>query len=252
MLENTKKKGEIMEELDLKELFNIFWSRRVYIAIITAIFFMIGVIYTFIFVTPDYESTTTVILAQSTSKTTETGEAGTITTTDLTLNQKLVSTYSELIKSKNILSEVINNLQIDKTEANLKNHISVSAVKDTDLIKIKVTDENPKTAKTIAAEVANVFIDKVANGVYHINNVQVWDKAEVPTSPYNINHAKDLSLFIFIGIVVSAVYALVANMLDTTVKSQEDIEKKIGLSVLTTIPICDFDYTLEKLKGGRK
>ena len=68
-----------MEELDLKELFNIFWSRRVYIAIITAIFFIIGIIYTFIFVTPDYESTTTIILAKSTEATEETE---TITTTD--------------------------------------------------------------------------------------------------------------------------------------------------------------------------
>ena len=241
-----------MEELDLKELFNIFWSRRVYITIITAIFFMIGVIYTFIFVTPDYESTTTVILAQSSSKTSETGETETITATDLTLNQKLVSTYSELIRSKNILSDVINHLQIDKTELNLKNHISVSAVKDTDLIKIKVTDENPEMARMIASEVANVFIDKVANGVYHINNVQVWDKAETPTTPYNINHVKDLIIFIFIGIVVSAVYALVANMLDTTVKSKEDIEKKLELSVLTTIPLCDFDFNFKQTKGGRK
>lgn len=239
-----------MEELDLKELFNIFWSRRVYIAIITAIFFIIGIIYTFIFVTPDYESTTTIILAKYSETT---GETETITTTDLTLNQKLVSTYSELIKSKNILNDVINHLQINKTVGGLRNAITVSAVKDTDLIQIKVTDADPEVAQTIASEIADVFIEKVANGVYNINNVQVWDKAEVPTSPYNINHMKDLVIFIFIGVVVAAVYALVANMLDTTVKSKEDIEKKVGVSVLTTIPICDFDFDYKAaMRGGRK
>lgn len=239
-----------MEELDLKELFNIFWSRRVYIAIITAIFLVIGIIYTFIFVTPDYESTTTIILAKSATTTTD--EEETITTTDLTLNQKLVSTYSELIKSKNILRDVINRLQINKTEASLRNNIAVSAVKDTDLIQIKITDPNPEMARRIAVEIADVFIDKVANGVYNINNVQVWDEAETPTGPYNINHAKDVIIFIFIGIVVSAVYALIANMLDTTVKSKEDIEKKLGVSVLTEIPLCDFDYNFKQTKGGRK
>ena len=90
-----------MEELDLKELFNMFWSRKVIIAIITAIFMVIGIIYTFVFVTPDYQSRTTIILAQSASKSagTATEPEATITTNDLTLNQKLVSTYSELIKS---------------------------------------------------------------------------------------------------------------------------------------------------------
>ncbi len=243
-----------MEELDLKELFNIFWSRKIQIGIIIAIFLVIGFIYTFVFVKPDYASTTTVILAQSSSATTgtETG-SDTITANDLTLNQKLVSTYSELLTSPRILSEVISNLRIDRTEASLKNSITVSAVEDTDLIQIRVTDASPETAKRIAEEVARVFIEQVANGVYKINNVQVWDEAEVPTEPYNINHGKDLVIFLFIGIVIGVVYALIANMLDTTVKSKEDIEKKLGLSVLTTIPICDFDLSMKTVnKGGRK
>lgn len=243
-----------MEELDLKELFNIFWSRKIQIGIIIAIFLVIGFIYTFAFVKPDYASTTTVILAQSTTTTPGTDNGSdTITANDLTLNQKLVSTYSELIKSPRILSEVISNLHLSKSEEALKGSITVSAVEDTDLIQIRVTDAEPETAKRIAEEIARVFIEQVANGVYKINNVQVWDAAEVPTEPYNISHAKDLVIFLFIGIVLGVVYALIANMLDTTVKSKEEIEKKLGLSVLTTIPICDFDLSMKTVsKGGRK
>lgn len=242
-----------MEELDLKELLNIFWSRRLYIIVIVAIFVVIGVIYSYIFVTPKYQSATTIILAKSSTSTTGNNSGDTITTTDLTLNQKLVSTYTELIKSKNILSEVISNLKIQKTEADLKNNITVSAVKDTDLIKITVADVKPEVAQRIASEIADIFIEKVANGVYNINNVQVWDKAEVPTSPYNVNHLKDLVIFAFIGAVIAVIYALIANMLDTSVKNKEDVEKKIGLSVLTTIPLCDFDANFTKMsKGGKR
>lgn len=242
-----------MEELDLKELLNIFWSRRLYILVIVAIFIVIGVIYSYIFVTPKYQSATTIILAKSSTSSTGNNSGDTITTTDLTLNQKLVSTYTELIKSKNILSEVISNLKIQKTEADLKNNITVSAVKDTDLIKITVADVKPEVAQRIASEIADIFIEKVANGVYNINNVQVWDKAEVPTSPYNVNHLKDLVIFAFIGVVISVIYALIANMLDTSVKNKEDVEKKIGLSVLTSIPLCDFDTSFTKMsKGGKR
>ena len=52
-----------MEELDLKELFEIFWSKKVQIILIVLIFAVIGVIYTMGFVTPVYTSSTTLVLA---------------------------------------------------------------------------------------------------------------------------------------------------------------------------------------------
>lgn len=237
-----------MEELDLKELINMFWTRKLQILIIVAIFLIIGLVYSYLYVEPEYTATTTVILAQSAT----TDDSETITSNDLTLNQKLVSTYSTLIKSDNVLDEVIRNLNIDKTASSLKNNISVSSVDDTDLIQISVTDSNPELASRIATEVVNVFIEKVANGVYKINNAQVWDAAETPTAPSNINHTRDIIIFIFAGLVVSAIYVLIANMLDTTVKSKDDVEKKIGLTVLTTIPLCDFDANVNKRRGGRR
>ena len=83
-----------MEELDLKELFSMFWTRKVYIILITLIFVVIGAIYSYVFVAPKYMSYTTLLLATSSE---DTNKSSTITTTDITLNNNLVSTYSELI-----------------------------------------------------------------------------------------------------------------------------------------------------------
>ena len=240
-----------MEELDLKELFSMFWAKIIQIALLIAIFIVIGFIYSFVLLEPKYQSTTSILLAGSSSS--QDGENTGITSTEMTLNKSLVSTYSELIKSKNILSEVIENLGIDKSEGGLKANISVSEVEDTDLIQISVVDADPTLAQRIAKEIAIVFIEKVANGVYKINNAQVWDAAEVPEVPYNINHAKDLLIFAAAGLVVACIYVLIANMLDTTVKSKEDIERKLGLTVLTSMPLCDFKNTeTRKSKGGRR
>ena len=240
-----------MEELDLKELFSIFWAKKLHIALLIAIFIVIGFIYSFVLLEPKYQSTTSILLAGSSSS--QDGENTGITSTEMTLNKSLVSTYSELIKSKNILSEVIENLGIDKSEGGLKANISVSEVEDTDLIQISVVDADPTLAQRIAKEIAIVFIEKVANGVYKINNAQVWDAAEVPEVPYNINHAKDLLIFAVAGFVIACIYVLIANMLDTTVKSKEDIERKLGLTVLTSMPLCDFKNTeTRKSKGGRR
>ena len=237
-----------MEELDLKELFNMFWTRKVHIILITLIFMVVGIIYSYVFVSPVYMSYTTLVLATA-SESTSTSE--TITTTDITLNNNLVSTYSELIKSKTVLRQVIDNLGISRSEDSLKNAVSVSAVKSTQLIEIDVTDANPTEAKMIADEIAKVFSSKVSE-IYNINNVHVVDEAEVSDVPYNINHMKDLVIFAFIGIVVACIYVLIANMLDTTVKTQEDVEKKLGLTVLTTIPLNNFDEPTRNTRGGRK
>ena len=198
-----------------------------------------------------YTSSTTLVLAAS-DKTTETNkQAGTITTTDVTLNSKLVATYSELVKSKNVLRQVISNLGIKVNEEDLKNNITVSSVKETELIEITVSDENASYAAKIANEIAKVFTAKVGE-IYNINNVHVVDEAEVSTNPSNINHTKDIVIFAFIGIVISVMYVLIANMLDTTVKTQEDIEKAIKIPVLANIPIYNMEMENLRKKGGRK
>ncbi len=236
-----------MEELDLKQLVNIFWNKRLQIISIILIFLIIGVIYTFMFITPKYKSYTSLVLAKSDNVSEEVKDTSTITQTDITLNQKLVSTYSELIKSKNVLREVIKNLNINEDEESLKGNITVSAVKDTELIQITVTNYYPDRASDIANEIAKVFTKKVGE-IYHINNVYIVDEAESSYIPYNINHIKDILIFIVIGFVVSISYVLIVNLLDITIKTAEDVEKQLEVTVLASIPVLKDDT--RKMKGG--
>lgn len=91
-----------MEEIDLKEIFLMFWKKKVEIILIIAIFAVIGYIYTTVFTTPMYTSSTTLVLAGTNNETAEGGQDS-ITTTDLTLNSKLVSTYSHLVKRNKVV-----------------------------------------------------------------------------------------------------------------------------------------------------
>lgn len=235
-----------MEEIDLKEFIMLFWNKKVSIILITIIFMFIGIIYSVGFITPKYTSSTTLLLATSESSNSKTN---TITTSDITLNSKLVSTYSELVKSKNVTRQVISNLGIDETEDELRDSITVSSVKDTELIKISVTDKNATNAYNIANEIAKVFTQKVSE-IYNINNVQILDQAEISTTPSNINHAKDVIMFTFVGLFVAIVFVLVANMLDTTIKSSEEVEKLCNVPVIASIPLYSFE--IAKNKGGKR
>ena len=238
-----------MEELDLKELLGIFWAKKAQIILLIAIFLVIGFIYSYVFLTPEYQSVTSILLAKS-NTTTNDGTTPAMTTSEITMNQQLVSTYSALVTSESVINQVISNLKINKTVADLENNIKVTAQDDTEIIQIAVVDQDPEMARKIANEVANVFINKIAKEYYNMDNVYVVDEAKTPEVPYNINHIKDLIIFAGIGFVIACVYVIVAYMLDTTVKSKEDIEKKLGLTVLTEMPI--YESSVKKAKGGRR
>lgn len=236
-----------MEELDLKELFNIFWNKKLQIVLIVTIFMLVGIIYTLGFTTPKYTSTAKLILAGSGSGSSETSQ---ITQSDINMNSKLISTYSEIVKMNPVIREVKENLGTNLDEKVLKNSIKVTSLKGTEVIQITVTYANPTDAAKIANEVANVFVEKIPE-IYNINNVQVVEEAEPDNTPSNINHLKDFVIFTFIGIVVSVGYVLVLNMLDATVKTAEDIEKEFKLPVLASVPIFDVEIKRAK-RGGRR
>lgn len=234
-----------MEELDLKELFNIFWQRKLEIILIIIISIVIGAVYSYAILKPQYTSYTTLLLTQVTDSKSEDNTS--ISQTDINLNSKLVSTYSDIITSASVLEEVIDGLGIKNlNEETLKNSIKVSTKTDTEMLKITVTNENPNYAAMIANKLTEVFSEKIED-IYKINNVYVVDEAKVDEIPSNVNHIKDIIIFTFIGIVIACGYTLLMNMLDNTIKTEADIEKLTGLMVLASIP----DYDTE-VKGGRR
>lgn len=237
-----------MEELDLKELCKMFWNKKIRIIIIIILFIAIGIAYSKYFVKPVYSSSTTLILASTNSNSTINNSS--ITTNDLNINSKLVSTYSELVKSKSVLRQVIYNLGIDIDEEVLRKNVKVTAEKNTEIIRITVTNENKYNATRIANEIAKVFMEKVKS-IYNIDNVQVVDKAENSDIPSNVNLKRDILIFAIVGLAISVFYVLIDNMLDTTIKSAEEIENIYHTPVLASIPIYEEETTKTK-KGGRR
>jgi len=224
------------EELDLIELFNIFWKKKWGIILVTFIFAFVGAIYSLNYKIPEYKSSTTLLLAQNNSSSEKKAETNEITQTDIILNQKLVSTYSILVKSKNVLGQVLTNLNMqDISEEELEENITVKAVEDTQIIEITYTNKDAETAYQVANELANVFCSKISE-IYNINNVYIVDKAEIEEEPYNINHIKEILIFAIIGMGASCMLVFIMSLFDTTVKSGEDVEKSTGLIVLAQVP----------------
>ena len=85
--------------------------------------------------------------------------------------------------------------------------------------------------------------------IYSIKNVSIIDYAEVSANPYNISLLKQVVLMLLVGLVLSMAVVFVMFYFDTTIKSTEEIETKIGLPTLGVVPI---KYVPKDKKGKRK
>jgi len=72
--------------------------------------------------------------------------------------------------------------------------------------------------------------------IYKLNNVSILDRAEVEKSPYNVNYIKDNIIYVLIGIVISCGLIFVFFYFDTTIKTAEEVEKKLGLTIIGIVP----------------
>lgn len=218
-----------MEEINLEELFYYFRNKISWIIIAIILAIGIGNTFTILTRTPMYKSSTTIVLVN------ENKDSSTYNTTEQQLNKNLVGTYSEIIKSRMILETVISNLKLDYTSADLASNISVEAVDNTEIIKVSVSDANAKEATSIANEIAKVFMEKIQK-IYNLNNVSIIDKAEAAIAPYNVNYVKDNAIYVLIGLALSCGTIFIFFYFDTTIKSSEEIESKLGLNVIGTVP----------------
>lgn len=222
---------DIKEKINLKRLNSILRKNKLTITILILIFVIGGCLYSFNFVVPKYKSTSTVLLVSN-----ETNKKNaSVTQSDVTLNKSLLTTYGNIITSKNVLSKVKENLQLNITVEELSKNISIKEIEDTQLIKINVIDRDASQAQRICREINNVFINEIKN-IYNIENVTVVDEASLEEKPYNINHIKDIIIALTIGIAVSGFFVFITYALDTTVKIEQDIEDYVELKVIGTVP----------------
>lgn len=225
-----------MEEIDIKEILYYIFKKRFFVIILTILGIVAGVLYTKFLVTPMYSSVTTVVLAKpTTANNAYSTSSEAITQGDITLNSKLISTYSEIMKSRAVAEEVKASLGLDISEEKLMKNISVSAKDDTEMLKIQVSNEDPIIAANVANSLSDVFKAKVKE-IYNIENVAVIDKAIPSKAPNNVNYTKNAALFGAVGFIVSCGILFLIFYFDTRVKSKSEIEELLGLETLAVIP----------------
>ena len=222
-----------MEEFNISEFFKYYVGKIAIVLLTTAIFFTGSIYYTAKMQVPMYKSEAKIVL---------TNQSAQITQNDIVINKNLVSTYREIIKSRRILSQVIENLNLDLTIEKLNKKVKVSSANDTEMIIISVVDESKSLSRDIANEIAKIFKKEIVD-IYKIENITIVDNAVDATTAYNVQPLKQYILGFGLGFVIGTGLIVLMFYFDDSIKSSEQIETKLGLSVLSQVP---------KYRGNKK
>ena len=224
------------EEIDLREIFDIFWCKKLFIILAAIVGVILGGIFTNFFIVPKYASSVTLVLTKSTEGNNITTEG--ITQSDITLNQKLIATYREIIKSKDLLNRVITDLNLDMTYNELFEMITVASVTNTDIMKVTVTTENAQLSASIVNHLTVAFEDELLD-IYGIKNTYILGAGEVEEKPVNVNLIKNIVIFAMVAVILVMMVIFMMYFFDTSIKSKAEAEKILGIPVLAVIPLSD-------------
>ena len=219
-----------MEEININELFNYFLSKKLIIIISLVTVFVLGNSYSLAIRKPMYKSDTLLILISEKNET--------YNNTDYQLNQNLLGTYSEVVKSRKVINTALKNTKSKETYNDVEDRISVTNSENSDIIRVTFTGRNPKKVKKFTDEIAHVFMDEVKDK-YKLDNASVLDAAEVAKHAYNKNIIKDNLIYILAGLILGFGITFVIYYFDNTIKNTEVVEDKIGLKVLGVVPKVD-------------
>ena len=234
-MEEMKKQKTEAVEVDLRKLFRALWSKAWLLALVSVICAALTLVFTVAFIAPKYEASATFYVNNGSLIT---GDKGGMSSSDIAASRGLVSTYIEILTTRETLQKVIDYAGLDMTPAQLKGMITAEAVEETELFQVSCTHTDPVMAEKIAKAITKVFPSRITSIITN-TTVQVVDSPVLPTAPVSPNKVTNTILGFLVGFLLSAGVVALQDVLDVTIRSEEDIAQACSYSLLTTVPDMD-------------
>lgn len=230
------------ETISLNEIFEVIKKRIKLILSATIVIALLVAMVSLFVLTPIYEASSQFIVNEKTEDQVNRVDTGVIKS-----NVDLINTYNVIITSPAILDDVVDKLGLDYGPKTLAGKINVSSEQNSQVVTVKVSDENQKQASDIANEVVSTFEEKIPE-IMNVDNVSVLTVAEVADNPNPVSPNVELNIAIglILGLMVGIGLAFLIDYLDTTVKTDKDIEKHIGIPMIGSISTVERDDLREE------
>ena len=206
------------QEISLLDLWNLFRKYFVRIAGMTIIGAALAVAFMLLFVDRKYESEAQLLVNQSS------GQETAMQYSELQSNVYLINTYTDIIQGDAVLTAVNESLGNHFTIGELRNAISVEQSQNSQAFYISATMESPTDAQNVVNSVITEFENTLlefygddVTGIYVMSSASFNPNA---VSPSIIMYALIGGM---LGFIIMAGIALVKELMDTRVKSVDDL-----------------------------
>jgi len=213
----------------LGEILEVLKKRWKLILIVTLLATLVSGLVSFFLISPKYEASTKLFIGK------EAGAEAGYDQSEIAMYQKLMKTYSEAIKTRDLVGRAIKVANSNLTEDEVLKKLTVVTVADTQILQIKIDDKNPNMAATMVQAITNEFVTTskvlVPNG-----NIKVIESVKVPEIPVSPNKKMNIAIAFLLGLMVSVGVSFLLEFLDNTYKNREQLEKELDIPVIGTIP----------------
>lgn len=251
MNQNDRDNRDDVIEIDLVELLGVILHNLWIIIVSGVIVAAVALLVSYFIITPKYESVTKIYVISKTN-------ADTMTYSDLQAGSTLTKDYKELVKSRPVLEEVLAETGIDVELKNLEAQITVEVPQDTRIVSITVEDKDPYEARIIADSV-RIAASKHIQEVMDTEAVNVVEEASLPIEKSSPSILMNTAIGYAVGLFLAIAIVIINYIMDDTIKTPDDVEKFLGVSVLGSIPYSENDLSdkaemerYEKKKKQRK
>lgn len=173
--------------------------------------------------------------------------AGSISSGDVTASSTLNSTFKYILTSDEFLTEVIRKSGADYTVRELRSDISIAVPANTLILELSVTTPSSQTSYSVARAVETSYapyVESVKN-----TNLEIFSGASAAAAP---DSSSETVLFgvlgFFAGVVAAVTVIVLSDFLRATIRSQKDIQRELGLSVIGSVAHIKKD----RRKGKKK
>lgn len=158
-----------------------------------------------------------------------------VTQQDLALGSMLTNDVSTILKSSRVRNDVAQQLGLNSLAGYT---LTVTNATSTRVITLSVTGHDPQ----LVADVANALVEdtsRVAAEIMNIESVNVIDMATVPTAPSGPRRSLYAAVGFMAGLFAAICLVVIEDMLDTRVRSGEDVEELVGVPVVGHFPVIE-------------
>lgn len=219
------------EIIRIEDIVDVLTKRWKMIFSVTLVATLISAVVSFFLIAPKYQAGTKLFIGKENTTT----QDQSYNNNDVQMYQKLLKTYAEVIQTKDLVGQAIEQENLDLDPEDVLKNLTVTPRADTQILEISYINVDPVVSQKIVESVTDKFIEYstelIPNG-----NVKIIESVRIPENAVSPNKKMNIAIAFLLGLMISVGLSFLIEFMDNTFKTKEQIENILDLPAIGVIP----------------